>query len=570
MYQNQLLITPKPNLDESLRGFVRRTTEENHYKEPMWIYKLAGWKLYNKTLNLIFPSQVIDFDIPKEVFRLEGEEIKKMILGFRISENYFELPHNMQFLFRQFGSCLTRPRICPLCLGDRNIHSLLWELSLFVACPIHKCLLIEECEKCEKLINPVKFDFFRCECGFDFKNSNVIKVHGELSNYLMERLLGSSKSESNEVLGQLSLENLYYLLIFSVRWVNGGNGKKHSHASQPLKNGNLYTACERAFQIYENWPISFYKLIDESRLLALSGIAKRNLKHMIKSSYFDNFLGLTGFDFIELVLEEYLQTYWTSGFINKDNNKIKLIDIPRKKSKKGISGKEAVRLLGLSQEQVRRIIEKEILTPIVDCKIEGKAEYSFNEEDIIDFIRQIEGRCSSIHSDSLISFRDATKLCFTYDLDLTDFLVMLQLGIINPSQIDSFALGLNKFYFDVNELSNILLGDFLRCEDISKDLGVKHSSVLRWVNNGFIKVSKVNKKNRQLINMKDYFEFKNNYIPAVEIVKTGITKYKSTEKLLRELKKSGITPVNEKIVSDDLYLLKRTSNLEQFILENKA
>ncbi|GMX66784.1 hypothetical protein Elgi_60560 [Paenibacillus elgii] len=568
MQQNQLLITPKPKIDESLRGFVQRTTEENHYNEPIWIYKLAGWKHYNKTVNLIFPSQVIDFFVPKRVFRLEGDEIKKMILGFRISENYYELPHNMQFLFRQFGSCLTRPRICPLCLDDRNVHSFLWELSLFVSCPIHKCLLIEECEKCGKLLNPVKFDISRCECGFDFKNTNVLKVQGELSSYLMERLLGNNKSESNEVLGQLSLENLYYLLIFSVRWAKGENGKKHSHASQPLKNGELYTACERAFQIYENWPINFYKLIDESRLLALNGIAKR--KHTIKPSFLDNFIGLSGFEFIELALDEYLQTYWRSGYLNKDNNKIKLIDLPSKKIKKGITGKEAVRLLGLSQSQVRRIIEKKILTPIVDCKIEGKAEYSFNEEEIVNFIRQIEERCSSNHSESLISFREATKLCFSYDLDLTDFLVMLQEGRINPSQIKSSELGLNRFYFDKNELRNKLLGDFLSSEEISKDLGVKNSSVMRWISNGFIKVSKVNKQSRQLINISDYFEFKNNYIPVVMIVKTGITKYKSTEKILRELKKSGITPVNEKIVCDDLYLLKRSSNLEQFILENKT
>lgn len=50
---------------------------------------------------------------------------------------------------------------------------------------------------------------------------------------------------------------------------------------------------------------------------------------------------------------------------------------------------------------------------------------------------------------------------------------MLQIGRINPSQIKSAELGLNKFYFDKNEICIKLLDDFLSTKEISKDIGVK-------------------------------------------------------------------------------------------------
>lgn len=90
---------------------------------------------------------------------------------------------------------------------------------------------------------------------------------------------------------------------------------------------------------------------------------------------------------------------------------------------------------------------------------------------------------------------------------------------------------------------------------------VKRATVERWVKLGYIKVSKTFRSgNFQLISSGDYEEFRKNYIPAVEVVRAHKT-INSSEKLLAELSVLGIRPVNKKLVSTDLYLLRVNDEL---------
>lgn len=73
----------------------------------------------------------------------------------------------------------------------------------------------------------------------------------------------------------------------------------------------------------------------------------------------------------------------------------------------------------------------------------------------------------------------------------------------------------------------------------------------------------------QLIHPSDYMEFRKTFISAIEIIELEITPFKSTSKLIKELFKEGITPVNVKECSDDLYLLKRSEKLDDFLRINE-
>lgn len=265
---SKLLNIPKPGVNESIRGYFHRAaTEFNGYSETIWLYQLVGWQRYNKSLNLLFPTEVYDFRRAAEIFSLEEYGLKNMIIAYRMTSNYDLLSDNLKKVLNQYGSCNVKPRICPLCITDKNIHQIYWEMSLFTSCPLHNCLLIDECQKCGKHINTIRVNVSSCECGFDIKNSSISYVDGEFSKYIYRMLSGGNQGEI-KILGRLSPEKAYFLFIYSVRWALFKLGEKmHSRSTEPLRTGRLYEACEIALSIYENWPSTFYNFLDEFRYL---------------------------------------------------------------------------------------------------------------------------------------------------------------------------------------------------------------------------------------------------------------------------------------------------------------
>jgi TniQ len=55
---------------------------------------------------------------------------------------------------------------CPACIKVRPIHIDLWEYPSVLACPEHRCKLVEKCTKCERALewNRILPDFI-CKCG---------------------------------------------------------------------------------------------------------------------------------------------------------------------------------------------------------------------------------------------------------------------------------------------------------------------------------------------------------------------------------------------------------------------
>lgn len=567
---SNLLIVPNPRLNESMRGFFQRTVDINKYKETLWLYELVGWKKYNKTMNLIFPTQIYDFTTVVDILRRDEVELKSMILAYRITSRYDFIPNKMQQFFRQFCSSLHRPRICPLCVNETDTHNIFWELSLFVSCPIHKCLLIDECERCSQIINPIKINITKCECGFEYHKSKIRRVEGLFSNYLQDVLSNRARSLECEMLNQLSNENLIYLLLYSVRWSNGKLGRKmHSLSSQPLKSGQLYEVCEKAINLYENWPSNFYRFIDDIRILKHTKNVSGKIQ--IKRMLLENFDELDGFDYFRNTVEEYFEPYWKSGFVHRESADRSMLFPKKKKEVKGLSGKEVAKILGVDIGQIRGIVEKGILPSKPGLMVFGITSFCIDAKDVYELLEKIEDNLNTkeIRKESVLSFSKAAELMYNYDINLADFILLLKLGDLTPCKINEDEVGLSRFCFNKEEIEKRRLGNYLVSREISIDMNVKLGSVHGWIKQGFIKVSETKTRGTRLILLTDFLEFRENYIPAVEVVRSGVIKFKSTEKLLRELKKYNIFPVNQKECQDDLYLLKKTKELDRFILINK-
>jgi len=63
-----------------------------------------------------------------------------------------------------------RPRLCPACFQACPIWWAVWDLGLVAACPIHRCLLLNQCPACKKKLAWQRPAVYKCRCGLDFRN----------------------------------------------------------------------------------------------------------------------------------------------------------------------------------------------------------------------------------------------------------------------------------------------------------------------------------------------------------------------------------------------------------------
>ena len=63
-----------------------------------------------------------------------------------------------------------RPRLCPACLQACPIWWAVWDLGLVTACPIHRCLLLNQCPACKRKLAWQRPAVYKCRCGLDFRN----------------------------------------------------------------------------------------------------------------------------------------------------------------------------------------------------------------------------------------------------------------------------------------------------------------------------------------------------------------------------------------------------------------
>ncbi|MDL5034579.1 TniQ family protein [Pelomonas sp. APW6] len=56
-------------------------------------------------------------------------------------------------------------QVCPECLADKHFARLEWDLMAFVACPVHRLLLVDRCAECGRSLMPHRPAIEVCRCG---------------------------------------------------------------------------------------------------------------------------------------------------------------------------------------------------------------------------------------------------------------------------------------------------------------------------------------------------------------------------------------------------------------------
>src|SRR6266567_8299706 len=160
----RVLFRVDPLVGESPRGYLCRVAQEHSYCGPLSLAQIAG-----------LPPAGLDREDRVEqmayALRLAPEEWRAMCYR-PIDKERSRFQQRLFYGKRVSADDLNyrRPRLCPACLRERLIWWAVWDLGLVVACPIHRCLLVNLCPTCKRKLDWQRRAIHRCRCGFDFRN----------------------------------------------------------------------------------------------------------------------------------------------------------------------------------------------------------------------------------------------------------------------------------------------------------------------------------------------------------------------------------------------------------------
>ena len=169
---NKLLVRPTPFPDESLLGYIIRLSERNGYVSPSDVLKIAKNADYRYSSEL--PRTMHQNLSPFVNLTQQSHSLLEVLLNSPVGNTNHKI----------FDSSVKHrilqpfyPKFCPLCLQEKPYYRMMWDLSLVLVCPIHKCLLISNCPACDTTFKINRNHVCECACGFDLR---YIKTPKEL------------------------------------------------------------------------------------------------------------------------------------------------------------------------------------------------------------------------------------------------------------------------------------------------------------------------------------------------------------------------------------------------------
>src|SRR5712692_8365890 len=323
----RLLLRPKPDKGESFIGYLVRLTELNGYETPSWILSLSGidymelqWKF-----TFIFSHS----DRLKKLAELT-ENTLPALLSLLYSPSSETKRRGIEDEYNFYGAFLNRsivrphcPKVCPACLNESGYARSVWDCSLVTACPIHECLLIDNCPECQGAIRCLRNKLSVCSCGCDWRevDQNGLSEHELAVSRQVYKLCGIGPVQAGPLgkkninpLESLGLRDLVLVLTFiagldgNVSWATGRPAR-----SIRLRNTDLHGLFTNAYMVFENWPYNFHQFLNEkskgeSRLNPHDGKLDTSLKREFGSFYerLYQHLAASQFDFMREAFAHFL------------------------------------------------------------------------------------------------------------------------------------------------------------------------------------------------------------------------------------------------------------------------
>jgi hypothetical protein len=259
-----LLRTPNPLGDESILGYVLRVSETNGYDTPWHVFRHAGYE-QGEMITAGMTVQRLAAILGKNPDQLE----KHAYLGtdkdgkpeYRLNGR----PIGRRLTFSPLR--LNRPAICIACVKEQGFANVCWDASVYVACPLHRSMLLQRCPACNCGLTWLRPGLLTCRCGASLADATTEQASAatiELMRVLRSKILDDPPAPVSETdcglpLAQLSAMSLNSMLrvIAILEKLNGDV----VHA-----NGSVAAAVE----VFTEWPKGFHAYL---RRMASEGVA---------------------------------------------------------------------------------------------------------------------------------------------------------------------------------------------------------------------------------------------------------------------------------------------------------
>ena len=159
----RLLFRVEPVAGESPRGYLCRAAHAHGYCSTVSLAQIAG--LQASCLDREDTIKQLSYAL-----RLEREEWRSMCYHHVKGRNRFK---QRSFCGQRVSADdlnYRHPRLCSACLRERPIWWAVWDLGLVVACPIHRCLLFNQCPACNGRVAWRRPAVHKCRCSLDFRD----------------------------------------------------------------------------------------------------------------------------------------------------------------------------------------------------------------------------------------------------------------------------------------------------------------------------------------------------------------------------------------------------------------
>lgn len=203
-------------------------------------------------------------------------------------------------------------------------------------CPIHKCLLLDECPNCRKRISWSRNRVAVCSCNYDWREcipavvaSSELDVTRQI--YLLCNITPDNDDTRRGSLNEPSplygvdLQGLIAALLFVARQFARTTYKKGrrlidttgKNFAQSNQNSEIHTLLCKAWSVFNKWPNNYFDFLDWRRTYLPSRRFRAGLDRDFaeyKSALYYR-LASEQFNFMREGFEEYLVTRWNGGYV---------------------------------------------------------------------------------------------------------------------------------------------------------------------------------------------------------------------------------------------------------------
>jgi TniQ len=445
----ELLFSAIPYQDESFIGYLLRITERNHYETLSWILQLAGISDYASSKLSLSSNGVMDLT---PLGKLTGVEQSKLA-----SLLYSPLKKKSQtYGYSVFGTAvphymirLRYPKFCPSCLCESAYIRKIWELAAVTVCPIHRILLIDECPNCKKRITWNREAVCSCRCKFDWRESKPVSINNSDINVTNQiyRLCGfwadttHTDEKVNNPLYELKSDEFLSALFFIAGQFDGIIDIKGKRLATSKRNIDIHQLLSRAFSVFQDWPTNYFSFLEWRRRFNPDVRYVRGLRRdfgQYKYALYQQ-LSPAPFDFLRNSFKDYLLKRWEGGTVST----IPRINFEEQSDRKYISKTETVKLLGLKQRVIDRLIAKGRLKAIVEGQGKSKM-FLINMADV---------ESLSAYLGQAVGIKQVCKLLGIIEQRVLD---LVKHQIINPI-LDTRVDKVRRWIFSQKEVHDLLL-----------------------------------------------------------------------------------------------------------------